>query len=768
MRDMFDGSGFGYAPELQEKVSGGAVYAFDIQLPGMLHGKVLRSPHAHARILTIDTAAARAIPGVVAILTGADMAGLADPFYGVGLRDQPVIASDKVRFVGDTVAAVVARDEWTAFRAVQAIRVDYEVLPPVMTPEAALAPDAPLLFEEPARGNSIKVGKGSTNVSDPAPNVLCEYTFSYGNIDAALDSAASVFTDSFAFSRINHYHLEPHVNVASWTGNRVQLWSCNQDPFVIRGDISRIFGIPLHAIRIHTPLVGGGFGGKSYCKMEPLVALMSRCARAPVRLALTFDESILTTTKHSGLFTLTTGVNAAGRLLGRRADIVMDGGSYADASSILAVKVGFRIGGPYRWQAIDSRSRVVRTNTVPAGSFRGFGGTQSSWASESQIDMIARRIGLDPYEFRMLNLLEAGEPFAPGDSAMDSDLRQGLRDVADRVGYRSRGQLLGRGIGLAVGLKDAGGTGNHAQATVKVTQGGEVIVGAAVVEIGQGAMAALCRIAAETLGVPQQHVTYASIDTDHTPPDNGTHVSCGTIVTGLAVEEAAEDARRQIVKFVAERLGCDADALEIAGWEARIGNYVYPLEPMIRDYYGGIGWEFIGRGAFKECYDPNAPLNARNMCWMPCWSAADVEVDCETGRITLHKLIVAADAGRAVSLLSCRGQIEGAAMQALSQTLFEELRYDGSMPANATPRSYRVAQASDLPAEFDSFVLEHRLGKGPGKLKGIGEAGILGIAAAVANAIEAAVGIRLTSLPFSPEKVLAALDARDAAQGLSK
>jgi CO/xanthine dehydrogenase Mo-binding subunit len=752
-----DGMLPGFPASARDRVTGRTRFSFDIALPGMLHGKLLHSPHAHARIRGIDISAALAIPGVAAIVTGQDTAALPDPFYGVGLRDQPVIATDRVRYVGDTVAAVVACDELTAFRAAQAIVVDYEVLPALMTPDDALAADAPALFDEPSGGGGIAVGEGSTCVCEPAKNVLCDYTFAYGDVDAALGRSAELFTDSFTFTRIHHFHLEPHVNVARWTGDRLEMWSCNQDPFIIRTDLARIFGLKLHDVCLHTPPVGGGFGGKSYCKMEPLVALMARKAGAPVRLGLTFDESILTTTKHAAVLTLTTGVDDAGRLTARRAEIVLDGGAYADASVTVAIKAGFRIGGPYRWAAMDSKARVVRTTCVPGGSFRGFGGTQASWASERQIDMIARRRGIDPFEFRMRNFLAVNEPFAPGDSGMDSDLHAGFSEMAEMLSADGPCPA-GRGRGFAVGLKDAGGTGNHAQALIKVTQGGEAVVSAAVVEIGQGAGITLCRIAAETLGIPPENVVYAGIDTDHTPPDNGTHVSCGTTVTGLAVEAAARDVRRQIVDFVADRLGCDAASIGLDGWTARVGNHVYPLEPMIRDWYGGIGWEFIGRGAFKEPYDGSAPLRARNMAWMPCWSGAEVEVDRETGRVTLHRLIVGADAGRAVSLQACHGQIEGAAMQAVSQAMFEELRYDGSVPENATPRGYRVAQTPDLPGVFKSFVAEHGLGRGPGGLKGIGEAGILGVAAAIANAIEDASGARLTSLPFTPEKVLAALD----------
>jgi CO/xanthine dehydrogenase Mo-binding subunit len=740
--------------ERADKVAGRAVYAFDIALPAMLHAKLLRCPHPHARIRHIETAAAQALPGVVCVVTGQDVARLPDPYYGVFLRDQPLLAIDRARYAGDPVAAVVARDEATAFRALNSIEVEYEELPALPDMDAALAPGAPLLFDEPTRGMALPVGPACVSLADPAPNVLYEYRFAYGDADGVLAGATHVFTDSFAIGRIAHFHLEPQVNVAAWRGGRVELWSCNQDPFVVRADIARIFGLRAHDVRVHTPLIGGGFGGKSYCKLEPLTALLARHAGAPVRLALTMDESLLTLVKHPARLTLQTGVDASGRLLARRAEILLDGGAYADASVLVAAKTGFRIGGAYRWQALAARARIVRTTTVPSGSFRGFGGTQAAWASERQMDLIAHRLALDPLALRQRNLLPYGAPFAPNDSAMDCDLGAGLAHVAEIMGQRAPG----RGIGYAVGLKDAGGTGNHAQAVLRVTQSAEVMVHAALTEIGQGGALALCRIAAECLGLPLENVSYAELDTEHSPPDNGTHVSCGTMVTGRAVEAAAEEVRRQILDFAAARLEVSREALVLDGWAVRHGNTLHPLEPMLRSHYGGVGWEFIGRGVFKEPYDPAAPLLARNMCWMPCWSAAEVSVDTETGLITVHRLVVAADAGRALDVIACEGQLEGAAAQAYAQALFEELRYRGAMPENATPLRYRVPRAADLPRVFISLIEQHGRGPGPNGVKGIGEAGMLGIAAAIANAVQDATGAVLTDMPFTPERVLAALD----------
>lgn len=741
-----------------DKVTGAARYTADFALPRMLHAKVLRSPHAHARIVRIRTERAEALPGVACVITGADAAGLPDPTYGVGIRDQTVLAIGKVRYVGDMVAAVAAVDEATALRALALIDVDYEPLPPLMSMAEALADGAPLLFESPSAGDVLPVGAGARSLKEPAPNVLYEFGYARGDIDAALAAADHVWTDRFVFSRINPYHLEPYVNVARVESGRIELWSCNQDPFILRNDIARIFGVGTHRVRIHSAYVGGGFGGKSYCKMEPLVVLLAQRAGAPVRLALTMDEGLLTLTKHSVVLKLTTGVMADGTLVARRSDIELDGGAYSDASVSTTIKTGYRIPGPYRWRAIATRARAVRTSSVPAGSFRGFGGTQASFASESQIDLIARRLGLDPYELRRKNLLEPGEAYAPGDSAMDSDLRRGLAEVARRIGYHERQSGNGRGMGLSIGLKDGGGTGNQGTALLKVTPAGEVFLHTATVEVGQGAMTALARIAADTLDLPLDKVHYAAVDTDYTPLDTGTHVSFGTTVNGTAVARAAADVRAQLLDFAARRLGCSADELSLEQWGVRRGDDWFALERMLRDEHGPVGTELIGRGTMKIPYERTAPLNSKNLFWMPSWAGAEVEVDRATGAVRVLRLVVGADAGHAVNPTACRGQIEGAAMQAYSQAMFEELRYDGAAPANASALLYRVAATSDLPDRFESFIEEHGLGPGPGGLKGLGEAGMLAVASAIGNAIEDAIGVRVMQIPFVPERVLAAID----------
>jgi CO/xanthine dehydrogenase Mo-binding subunit len=608
-------------------------------------------------------------------------------------------------------------------------------------------------------GNVLPVGRDATSVKEPRPNVLHEFTYARGDIDAALAAADHVFTDEFVFSRINPYHLESYINIANVVGDRIELWSCNQDPFLLRADISRIFGCPLNRVRIHTPYVGGGFGGKSYCKMEPLVVLLARKAGRAVKLELTMDEGLLTLTKHAALFRLTTGVMHDGTLVARRSEVQLDGGAYSDASISTTLKAGYRITGVYRWQAVATRAWTVRTNLVPGGSFRGFGGTQASFASESQIDMIARRLGMDPYTLRRRNLLRVGEEYAPGDSGMDSDLEAGLDHVAERLGYHARVSGNGRGMGLGIGIKDGGGTGLHGMAIVKVSGSGDIFVQTASVEIGQGAMTALGKIAADTLGLPLSRVRYNDLDTDYTPFDTGTHVSFATAINGTAVERAALSVREQLLAFAAERLECDPGALEMDGWGVRLAGALHPLKPMIEAYYGGAGTEFVGHGRMKTPYDAGAPLYSRNPFWIPAWAGAEVEVDRETGRVRVLKLVVSGDAGTCINPSACRGQIEGGGMQAFSQAMFEELVYEGEAPANAEPLLYRVLGAGDLPDVFESIVEEQGMGPGPGGAKGLGESGMLGIASAIANAIEDAVGVRVSRIPFSPERVLAALDA---------
>ena len=746
-----------------DKVSGRAAYAVDVELPGMLHAKVLRSSRAHALIKALDVSAARRAPGVRAVLTHADIPAHFMPVYGYNIKDQPIVAIDRVRYIGDIVCAVVADSEAEAAAALARVVVEYEDLPVVASIETALAEGAPELFPVPPMGVVPSYGSGASAEMRPRNNVCFQFNYKTGSQDAFAD-ADHVFEDTFRFSRMHHYHLEPFVSVARASTNRIEVWASNQNPFPLRKELARIFKVSESAISVQIANLGAGFGSKNNCKTEPIAVMLSLLARRPVRLCLTMEECALTNTQHAAILTLRTGVMRDGTLVARRSEILLDAGAYADASPLVAEKAGYRIPGPYRWRHIETQCLCVMTNTAPAGPFRGFGGTQASFACESQIDMIARRLGLDPYDVRVKNLIGLGEPFVPGESGMDSDLKQGLDLVCEHIAYREA-RMPKRGKGLSIGFKDGGGIKKAAQARVRILTNGDAILNFSSVEMGQGIRTALVQVVAEVLKLPMARVTAPAINTDHSPFCEGTNASSGVAVTGRAVESAAREARRLVLEFAARELGCDIADLDLdngfivqgAGPNAQLR----PMGPMVMAYYGGPGFEFSGDGFYMPAVDHRAPLESPCVFWEIGWGAAEVEVDTETGQVKVLKLVASGDTGRSINPLVCKGQEDGAAIMGYGQAMFERMIYSASGELlNMDPLVYRVPLAEDLPAEFLTITQQQGYGPGPFGAKGAGEGAILPIASAIANAIEDAVGVRITELPFSPERVLAALDKK--------
>jgi CO/xanthine dehydrogenase Mo-binding subunit len=749
----------GLRADALDKTTGRALYTADVRLPGMLHAKVLRSAVAHGRLLRIDASRARAMPGVHAVLTRDDIAPGTVPFYGYFIKDQPIVALDRVRYEGDILAAVAAETEWQAAQACAAIEVEIEPLPPVATIEDALAPGAAELFPEPPIAFVPHYGEGASAAARPQPNVCFEFRYRMGDADA-FARCDHVFEDEFRFSRMHHLHLEPFVSVADCSRDRIEIWSSCQNPFPLRKELSRMFGVPENRITVHVPYIGGGFGSKNNCKTEPVAVRLSQMTGRPVRFCLTMEEGFLTNTQHAAVLRLKTGVMADGTLVARHAEILLDAGAYSDASPLVAEKAGYRVAGPYRWQHVDSICKCVMTNTAPAGPFRGFGGTQAAWASESQIDMIARRLGIDPLEMRLKNVLSLGDPYMPGESAIDSDLGVGLRLVADRIGWHGKNRQPNRGLGIALGFKDGGGVNKPAQARVKVSTNGDIFLQCGTVELGQGAKTALTTVVAKILGAPLHRVAVAPINTDFVPFDQGTNASSAIAVMGQAVAQAATRVRQQVIEFAAAMLHAAPSEVTLDDWHAVRGAERVPLGPLVMRHFGGTGFEFSADGFFKAKHDERAPLETQCVFWEIGWAAVEVEVDPETGRVTIPRLVVSGDAGRALHKAACRGQDEGAAMMGLGQALFERMVYDGTTLLNGEALEYRAPLAEDLPAEFVSITQEQGHGPGPFGAKGMGEGAMLPIAAAVANAIEDAVGVRITELPITPERVLMALQAK--------
>jgi len=736
-----------------ERLRGSFAYAIDFALPGMLHAALVRSPHPHAEIVAIDLSQALSDSSVVAVATGADLAGL-DPLQGVVVRDQPLLALGKVRYAGEPVVAVVARDAASAARAAARVAVRWRLLPPVPTMAAALAADAPALFDREAPEHFPK-GPGAEAWREPARNILWRFRFRSGNPDHAFARAGHVFTDTYRFSRMSHLPIEPLCAVARWGGAAAEVWCNNQDPFLLRADLARIFALPEAAIRVHALPAGGGFGAKSYPKHEALCLLLSRLARAPVRLALSWDEMMLTLSQHAAEVTLTTAVSADGVLLARRGLLRLDGGAYADASVVVCEKGTYRsLPGPYRWHAVESLGEVVRTTTVPAGSFRGFGGPQACFAGERQIDAIARRLGFDPVAFRKRNLLRPGEAPWAGETPMDSDLEDGLDAVAERIGWKAP-PPAGKGRGVAVGMKDGGGFSRRSLAVVKLARDGSALVLSGIADLGQGHERVAATIVAEVLGIDQSCVRLAPIDTDRTPHDQGTHASVGAAMVGLAIRRAAETVRERLLALAADVVDEASGPVMLEAGTIRRGNVTLSIPALFDRAFSPQGSELIGEGEARNPFDASAPLGSRCGFWMPSFAAAEVSVDPETGRLAVERLVVATDAGHALDHAGCRAQTEGGAVQGLAQALVEALAFDeDGRLANGTPLGYRMPSMLDLPPVFETITLEHGMGPGPHGAKGLGEHAVLAVAAAIANAAADACGVEIDALPLSPEAIL--------------
>jgi len=733
-----------------DKVTGKAIYTVDVKLPGMIHGKILRSPYAHARLTRIDASQAENLPGVFAVITRADQARLR--MFGAAYKDQTIVAVDKVRYAGDPVAAVAAVDEATADEALALIDVDYEELPAVSGLEEALAPGAPLVHEANVTGGEL-MGQHYEAPKEFSGTNLC-YRFSYrkGNVEEGFKKADQVFENVFTFPRVQHFSMEPHATVAQFEGDRLTLWAATQEPFTLREHLADIFQLPLNKIRVIVPYVGGGYGGKLAVKTEPLAAALAWKAKRPVRLAHTIEESFKTVSRHPARVTIKTGVMNNGKLVARQCLIYMETGAYADAGPRVTQKAGYRCFGPYRLPHMQTDAYTVYTNTVPAGAYRGFGTLQVTWAYESQMDIIAEKLGIDPLEFRLKNLLRKGEVYTPGDTPVDCDLRAGLLRTAKEIGWNEK-KKPNRGKGLAVCMKDGGGTYKVSSAAVKLNADGSVVLLTGTVEVGQGARTALSQVVAEELGVPFDRIAVAQLDTDVTPYDVNTNASSSTVVMGLSVQRATQDLKRQLLRHAARILKTPASRLAIRAGKVHAGKESLSLEQLMHKIFLSKAGELIGRGAYQDVKNNKAALGSPTTFWEISWGGAEVEVDRDSGEIKFIKYVSLADVGQAINTVLCEGQDEGGVMNAIGHTLLEEMVYKDGQLLNPNLVDYRVPTFATLPVEFESVLVENHNGPGPFGSKGTGEGGLLPVAAAVGNALYQATGLRLYDLPLTPEKV---------------
>jgi len=738
------------------KVTGQATYVSDVTVPGMLHGKVLRSTVPHGRIVRIDTSRALAMDGVVAVLTGQDLAGL-DAHWGLYLRDRPVIAIDKVRYVGDPVAAVAAVDERTAEEAVDAIDVEYEVLPFVTDPEEAARPGAPLIHD---RFDLLEdfYFKGKAKPV-PGTNIFQHFTYRHGDPDAALAGADRVFEDTFTFPMVYHYAMEPYTVIAAFEGDGLTVWSCAQAPGAVQKVLARIFGIPQARVRVIVPYIGGGFGSKASVKIDPLVAALAWKAKRAVRVRFSIQESMLTCRRLAARCTIRTGVRADGTIVAKTARFLMDGGAYADTGAAVAIKAATRCIGPYRIPNLSLESLAVYTNTIPGAAFRSIGGPQAVWAAESHMDIVAEGLGIDPIELRYRNLARKGEPIRPDLRPLDVDLGEALGIVTEALSRPEdddRAAPAARGVALAA--TDPGILPLSA-ATVRLKIDGSVLVLAMSVEMGQGVRTVLGGIAADVLGVPRTAVTVATPDTLTTPFDWGTGASRSTVVMGLAVEQAAGDVARQVTDLAVEVLGMDRAAIRLADGGVTDGRQSPAFHDVLHAAFGIDSGEIVGHALITP-RSFGGRLAQPPAFWETAAGGCTLAVDPDTGHVRVKRYVSVAEVGCVLNRVAAEGQDEGAAVQGLGHALYEQLLYQDGQPINATPMDYHVPTIDEAPEEFVTVLLESGDGPGPRGARGMGEGGILPIAPAIANALSRAYGIRMRDLPLTPERVWRALRDR--------
>ena len=755
-----------------QKVTGRVRHVGSMEPPGLLHVAVLRSPHAHARIVRIDKDRAAARSGVAAVLTGADIAAMPGvfPYHGPAFVDQPVLAVDRVRHAGEPVAAVAAESLRAAEEALESIEVEYEPLPVVLGVLDAMEPDAPIIHDE-LRPSGAFADLAHVEAGERS-NVCYHYKLRKGDVEQAFAEADRVFEDVFTAPPAQHVPMEAHVSLAYVDeGGRLNLYTASQSPSFVRGELARMLGMPMNRIRVRVPYLGGGYGAKLYNKLEPLVALLALATRRPVKYGLSREEEFHTVTKHGVVVKLKTAVKGSA-LTARKCEVYWDTGAFAEIGPRIVHKSGYTSSGPYRIPNVWIDSYCVYTNKPPAGPFRGFGVPQVIWAYDSQMDVIARGLGVDPVEFRLQHALEEGEPFVTGTPVHACGLKESVRRAADAVGWDRPGKTASaaegakrRGKGIACGVK-AVLTPSISGAVVILNADGSANVLSSTVEMGQGSESALAQIAAEELGVPFDRVHVVQPDTDVTPYDTITAGSRSTYHMGNAVRAAAAKVKAELFDTVARALEIDAGDLEASGGRVFVRGAEERGMTVTEAFlarFGSLGTTMTGEGVCQPSVAPMDPETGQSeKCteyWFASASAVEVEVDTETGRVEVLQFHCAGDAGAAINPKYCEQQLVGAAAMHLGLTLFEQMVFQEGQLVNGSLLDYQIASIEDVPAAFHPIVVEVPHRDGPFGAKGIGETGALTVAAAVANAVEDAVGVRIRDMPLTAERIYRALKA---------
>ncbi|HET9422854.1 MAG TPA: xanthine dehydrogenase family protein molybdopterin-binding subunit [Nocardioides sp.] len=733
-----------------DKVRGTLLYAADWKLPGMVFGKVVRSEVASGRIVAIDVEEAERLDGVVAVLTAADVphnAVVEHASGGLGevTVEQPVLASNRVRYVGEPIAVVAAVDQETADEAADLIRVEYEHLDGVYSPEEALADGAPLVHD--------------------AGNVLVNWQLQRGDLDEAFAKADVVVEDVYRTQHVEHAYLETEAGVA-WIENDVVTLRVSTQVIEHATEIARILGLPDSRVRVIASYMGGGFGGKEDMTVEPYLALLTWHTRRPVRMVWTRQESILASTKrHPFTMRYRTGADRDGRIVAMDVDIVGDAGAYPCLSARVLFAGAALSTGPYKVPVLRARSRAVFTNNVPTSAFRGFGAMQVVLGYESQLDALADAVGVSREEIRDRNYVEKGDVVASGEPittavAVTETRQRALARLGEQSAPSGPGKAVGQGF--ANSMQPYGRTiwfRDHAAAWVTLQSDGTLLIRSGVTDLGAGQAASLCQIASEVLGVGLDDISVYIGDTALNPPAGGTFATRQLYMSGNAILRASHALRDQLAPVAATLLDAEPDELRWKdGKVATSSDGSVTLADVARACQdAGVDTSVLHTWrAPAGRFDPEVGQGGTFPDYTFGTHAAEVEVDLETGVVRLTKYAACHDVGRAINPVRVHGQIQGGAAQGIGYALSEDCPSVEGNPVSTLFANYLIPSTMDIPDLWVDIV-ESGEGRGPLGARGIGEPPIGPPAATIASAVEAAIGRRPTQLPITPERVLALL-----------
>jgi xanthine dehydrogenase molybdenum-binding subunit len=733
-----------------EKVMGIARYLGDIELPKMLCGKILRSPYPHARILNIETRKAQTLPGVRAVITAEDTPKVKFGCFE-DTKDQYMLATGKVRFIGEEVAAIAADNEEIADEAISLIKVEYDELSAVFEVEEALSEEAPIIHESANRNIAIQIVRH------------------FNDVEKGFSECAYITTDEFETSAVTPACMETRGCVAEIDlSARIRVFSTNQTPHLMPSMLGEVLGIPADKFRIIQGFSGGAFGSKIFIDpIDPICILLALKAKRPVRLMLSREEDFIgTRMRHPMKIKLKTGVNKEGLIRAREVKILANNGAYSSFGRAV-LNVALTVPSlMYKIPNLRLEGYLVYTNNPYPGAFQGFGNPQGTFASDIQMDMIAEQIGMDPIEFRLKNAVDSGCT-----SASDTTIVScGICDCAQKATeasewYRKRDRPGNRGIGAAFMVHPNSSRGlvgsNFADCTIKILPDGTVNLLSGSVDLGQGSATVLAQIAAEELGIPIEKLRVIPVDTDVSPPDTGTHATRVTLVAGNAIRIAAESAKEELKKIAAGLLSVNSNQLTACG--GRIFCTEDPargvdIAELARQSYFKIGKPIITHGHFQPetSFDPVTGRGNYSPTFSFACQIAEVEVDPETGHVTVVNFIAAHDVGRAINPMRVESQIEGGVCKGIGYALTEELIWERGKTLNPTFKDYRCITFPDMP-EVKCILIETNDPVGPYGAKGVAEPALVATAPAIANAIYNAVGVRVKKLPISAESIVKAI-----------